>query len=941
MTLRRTLALFALLAIPALVLIFSARLAFTNLILARGDTFVYFYPYWHSAAEAFRAGRFPLWNDLLFMGAPFLANSQVGLFYPFNWLAWAVTPDAPTAIKLSIILHLMWGGLGTFALLRGPLRLGTLAALTGAALFAVGGHFTAHVEQINQLQGLSWLPWLFLLLDLSQARSWRWGLLLAGALALQFFCGHTQSVFISAVGMSVAALWWSWRIKNGSPQRTQSRPIDFFARSASFVAKRFRLLIVLAVAGMMALILALPQVAPTMELSRLSNRAGGMSLNEVFSFSLHPALIGRAFLPGHDTALHNEYAATIGIAGLILALIGAWAARQEPHWQVWIVLAGLGVFLALGGWNPVYWLLGRLPGFNLFRVPARWLALWALGGSVLAAYAVQRLRDGRLPVPRRLLVGTGGVVLGLIAAAFLSPLAADQQVRGTVQPGAAALIGWIVAGGLALALLIAAPGRWSSVGLATLALVELFAAGQQMPYTHLTAPEALAAQRPAISQLLARQDETPPPGRFLSISDIFFDPGDLPDLEAIYGPQLPSDAVYDLIVATKLKDVIAPNLGMVWELPSVDGHDGGILPLGTYTDFTRLLMDDPPPDGRLRESLPAIPEQRWLDLMGVRYLITDKVGDDWYGGVFYDLGWATPLNRGESVTVGVLSDFEATALGVVYEAPDDAAGTLAQVEITGGGEQITGSVAAASPLENRPYALTVISWTTPFTPETVRLTGQGGGLTVRGAALIDERTGAFHTLTITPGGRWQLAHSGDVKIYENLDAPPRAFLVYSAEVIPDSAAALERMRQPEFDPFETVILAEGQPSEGIGGTGEATIIAHEPERVVIEVTSTTDAYLVLADAYYPGWTTTIDGEAAPIIRADVSFRAVFMPAGEHTVIMQYAPSGWPEALLVGAAGWTGLLAGIPISHLVARMKRRRIGSTAAAFTSASPPVGRS
>ncbi len=82
MTIRKTLTLFAPLAIPALVLIFFARLAFTNLILARGDTFVYFYPYWHAAAEAFRAGRFPLWNDLLFMGAPFLANSQVGLFYP-------------------------------------------------------------------------------------------------------------------------------------------------------------------------------------------------------------------------------------------------------------------------------------------------------------------------------------------------------------------------------------------------------------------------------------------------------------------------------------------------------------------------------------------------------------------------------------------------------------------------------------------------------------------------------------------------------------------------------------------------------------------------------------------------------------------------------------------------------------------------------------------
>ncbi len=935
MTFRRTLTLLAPLALPALVLIFFARLAFTNLILARGDTFVYFYPYWHSAAEAFRTGRFPLWNDLLFMGAPFLANSQVGLFYPLNWLAWTITPDAPTAIKLSILIHLIWGGLGMFALLRGPLRLGTLAALTGAALFAVGGHFTAHIEQINQLQGLSWLPWLFLLLDLARAQFWRWGLLLTGALALQFLCGHTQSVFIGVVGMGVMALWWAWREKEPVPQRTQR------ASPTPHIAGRLRPLAILAIAGIVALLLALPQLAPTMELSRLSNRAGGMSLNEVFSFSLHPALIGRAFLPGHDTALHNEYAATIGIAGLILALIGAWAARKEPHWQAWIVLAGLGVFLALGGWNPVYWLLGRLPGFNLFRVPARWLALWALGGSALAAYAVQRLRDGRLPLPRRLLIGMGGVMLALIVASFLSPLATDQQVQGTVAPEATALIGWIAAGGLALVLLITAPGRWASIGLIVLALIELFVAGQQMPYTHLTAPEALAAQRPAISQLLAQQGETTPPGRFLSMSDIFFDPGDLPELEAIYGPQLPPDAVYDLIVATKLKDVIAPNLGMIWGLPGADGHDGGILPLGAYTDFTRLLMNDPPPDGRLRESLATIPEQRWLDLMGVRYLITDKVGDDWYNGVFYDLGWATPLNRGESVTAGVLPDFEATALGVVYAAPDGATGTLAQIEIFSGREQITGNVAAAVPLENRPYALAVISWATPLTPETIRFTSQSDGLTVRGAALIDERTGAFHTLTITPGGRWQLAHSGDVKIYENLDAPPRAFLVYNAEVIPDTTAALERMRQPEFDPFETVILAEGQPPGETADAGEATIIAYEPERVVIEVTSTADAYLVLADAYYPGWTATIDGEAAPILKADVVFRAISVPTGEHTIIMQYTPSGWSGTLLVGAAGWIGLLAGIPISYLVACIKRRQTGSAAATFTSTSPPAGKS
>ncbi len=71
-------------ALIGLVALFFNRLAFSNLILARGDTFLYFYPYWSAAAAALRAGRVPLWNPDLFMGAPFLANSQVGFFYPLN-----------------------------------------------------------------------------------------------------------------------------------------------------------------------------------------------------------------------------------------------------------------------------------------------------------------------------------------------------------------------------------------------------------------------------------------------------------------------------------------------------------------------------------------------------------------------------------------------------------------------------------------------------------------------------------------------------------------------------------------------------------------------------------------------------------------------------------------------------------------------------------------
>ena len=156
------------LLVAALALVFFYRLAFTDSILARGDTFAYFYPYWHVRAEAFLAGHLPLWSPDLFMGVPLLANSQIGVFYPPNWPLTPLSP--PDAVRVSILMHVGWALAGAYLLARRALRVGPGGALVAAALFALGGHVGAHVEQINQLQGLSWMPWLFLLLDAALER---------------------------------------------------------------------------------------------------------------------------------------------------------------------------------------------------------------------------------------------------------------------------------------------------------------------------------------------------------------------------------------------------------------------------------------------------------------------------------------------------------------------------------------------------------------------------------------------------------------------------------------------------------------------------------------------------------------------------------------------------------------------------------------------------
>jgi hypothetical protein len=153
------------------------------------------------------------------------------------------------------------------------------------------------------------------------------------------------------------------------------------------------------------------------------------------------------------------------------------------------------------------------------------------------------------------------------------------------------------------------------------------------------------------------------------------------------------------------------------------------------------------------------------------------------------------------------------------------------------------------------------------------------------------------------------AYRGNLSLVYELDgAFPRAFLVAQTETLPDSLA-LERLRDPDFEPSESSILDRGLEATvaSTAGRNEISRVTWETRSInahTLRVETPEPALLVISDNYYPAWRATIDGEPAVLLRADYTLRAVRVPAGTHEVRIVY------RSTLFRVAVWTTLLSAV-------------------------------
>lgn len=105
--------------------------------------------------------------------------------------------------------------------------------------------------------------------------------------------------------------------------------------------------------------------------------------------------------------------------------------------------------------------------------------------------------------------------------------------------------------------------------------------------------------------------------------------------------------------------------------------------------------------------------------------------------------------------------------------------------------------------------------------------------------------------------------------------------------------SLQQMQQDlldsNFSPKDTAYILDFNSSQSFSDKVSITDIKEEQQNINFSTTSNQDAFIVIADSYYPGWHARIDGNENTILNVNINSRGLLIPSGRHKIKMYYDP----------------------------------------------------
>ncbi|MGQ9678298.1 MAG: hypothetical protein ACUVUD_03350 [bacterium] len=550
------------------------------------DILYQYYPFNSFLFRKLRQFHLPLWNPYMFAGMPFLADIQTQVFYPLNWFFALIGNSSQNhvfwLVELKCIIHILLGAVGFYRLMR-ELKLSRYSALIAGLTFGFSGFMVLHIIHLTIVNTFAWFP-LILLFFYRTLRDRR--LRDAGGTALVLglsnLAGHPQMTLHHVYTLSLLFILYiafNWQKERIYLLKTHL-PLFFLAILLGFALSACAYL-------------------PAYRFSTHTVRET-LSYAEATETSLPPWFLITLFIPKFfgsiaggeietvpfwgDQAHYTYWETCIytGIVPLLLASIGIFFSRNKLRWQFFIV-AIVALLFALGKFTPLYRLaFNLLPGFNRFRIPARFVDLFTVAVAFIAGLGMEVLiqpspsKNGRnLPRPRVLIPGLvllaygTGIFLLLVSGLLtkiLPPLREPSLFANSLNQTRIMFL--FLTGGLILIYLVNKSSRYRPLFLALLValnFLDLYLFGRNYG-NGKTSPEDFYPSRPFISSLIKERAHGP----FR--------------LNARFGNYM----------------LLQRNEGLLWELELLEGYTP--LKLSDYITFD-------------------IPVQRRNDLLNVRFQI--------------------------------------------------------------------------------------------------------------------------------------------------------------------------------------------------------------------------------------------------------------------------------------------------------------------------------
>ncbi len=134
-------------------------------------------------------------------------------------------------------------------------------------------------------------------------------------------------------------------------------------------------------------------------------------------------------------------------------------------------------------------------------------------------------------------------------------------------------------------------------------------------------------------------------------------------------------------------------------------------------------------------------------------------------------------------------------------------------------------------------------------------------------------------------------------IYRNRNPLPRAQWMCAVDVVETEQQAIDLLSDDRRDARQRVALMQSP-----GGLDDFSVAGCQPTASVettikdtpagelsVNVQSSSPGVLLLSEPYYAERRAWIDGVATPLLRANLAFTAILLPAGTHRVDLDFSP----------------------------------------------------